>query len=76
MCDQLASACRCVEAIPDVWLSVAQTAPKTVLQTPLEGEEVLTPVKQAKYCCGVGEGMHMMHYSRPDTNNAVCNLTR
>ncbi len=76
MCDQLASAYRCVEAIPDVWLSVAQTAPKTVLQTPLEGQEVLTTVKQAQYCSGVGEDMHMMQYSRPDTHNAVRDLVR
>jgi len=72
MCDRLASAYRCVEAIPDVWLRVAQTAPKTVLQMPLEGEEVLTPVKQAQYCSGVGEGMHMMQYSRPEARHIQC----
>ena len=51
-------------------------APWTVLKTPDEGEEILLPVKQTQYCSGMGKGMHMMQYSRPDTYNAVRNLAR
>ena len=47
-----------------------------MLKTPDEGEEILLPVKQTQYCSGMGKGMHMMQYSRPDTYNAVCNLAR
>jgi hypothetical protein len=47
-----------------------------VLKTPDEGEEILLPVKQTQYCSGMGKGMHMMQYSRPDTYNAVRNLAR
>ena len=41
-------------------------APGTVLRKPDEGNELLTPAKQTQYCSGVGKGMHMMQYSRPD----------
>ena len=41
-------------------------APGTVLRKPDEGKEVLTSAKQMQYCSGVGKGMHMMQYSRPD----------
>jgi hypothetical protein len=51
-------------------------APGTVLKKPDKGEEILTPAKQTQYCSGVGKGMHMMQYSRPDTYKAVCNLAR
>ena len=47
-----------------------------MLKTPDEGEEILLPVKQTQYCSGMGKGMHMMQYSRPDTYNAVRNLAR
>ena len=51
-------------------------APGTVLRKPDEGDELLTPAKQTQYRSGVGKGMHMMQYSRPDTYNAVRNLAR
>ncbi len=51
-------------------------APGTVLRKPDKGEEVLTPAKQTQHCSGVGKGMHMMQYSRPDTYNAVRDLAR
>jgi hypothetical protein len=51
-------------------------APGTVLKKPDKGEEILVPAKQTQYHSGVGKGMHMMQYSRPDTHNAVCNLAR
>ena len=50
--------------------------PGTVLKKPDEGEEILTPAKQPQYHSGVGKGMHMMQYSRPDTYNAMRNLAR
>jgi hypothetical protein len=51
-------------------------APGTALKKPDEGKEILAPAKQTQYCSGVGKGMHMMQYSRPDTYNAVRNLAR
>jgi len=51
-------------------------APGTVLIKPDEGEELLATVKQTQYRSGVGKGMHMMQYSRPDTYNAVRDLAR
>jgi hypothetical protein len=51
-------------------------APGTVLRKPDEGDELLTPAKQTQYRSGVGKGMHMMQYSRPDTYNAVRDLAR
>ena len=51
-------------------------APGTVLKKPDKGKECLTPAKQTQYCSGVGKGMHMMQYSRPDTYNAVRDLAR
>ncbi len=51
-------------------------APGTVLRKPDEGDKLLTPTKQTQYCSGVGKGMHMMQYSRPDTYNAVRDLAR
>jgi hypothetical protein len=51
-------------------------APGTVLKKPDKDKETLMPAKQTQYCSGVGKGMHMMHYSRPDLYNAVCNLAR
>jgi hypothetical protein len=51
-------------------------APGTVLKKPDQGKEVLVPVKQMQYHSGVGKGMHMMQYSRPDTFNAVRDLVR
>ncbi len=51
-------------------------APGTVLKKPDKGKECLTPAKQTQYRSGVGKGMHMMQYSRPDTYNAVCDLAR
>jgi len=51
-------------------------APGTVLRKPDEGNELLTPTKLTQYCSGVGKGMHMMQYSRPDTFNAVRDLAR
>ena len=45
--------------------------PGTVLKKADEGEEILAPAKQTQYRSGVGKGMHMMQYSRPDTYNAV-----
>jgi hypothetical protein len=50
--------------------------PGTVLKKPDEGEEILVPTKQMQYSSGVGTGMHMMQYSRPDTYNAVHYLAR
>ncbi len=50
--------------------------PGTVLKKPDKGEESLMPAKQTQSCSGVGKGMHMMKYSRPDMYNAVCNLGR
>jgi hypothetical protein len=50
--------------------------PGTVLKKPDEGEENLILAKQTQCCSGVGKGMHMMQYSRPDTYNAVRNLVR
>ncbi len=47
-----------------------------MLRKPDKGEELLTPVKQTQYRSGVGKGMHMMQYSRPDTYNAVRDLAR
>jgi hypothetical protein len=41
--------------------------PGTVLITPDEGKEIRVPAKQTQYRSGVGKGMHMMLYSRPDT---------
>ena len=46
-------------------------APGTVLKKPDKGKEILAPAKQTQYRSGVGKGMHMMQYSRPDTYNAV-----
>jgi hypothetical protein len=51
-------------------------APGTVLRKPDEGEDILTPAKQTRYRSGVGKGMHMIQYSRPETYNAVRNLAR
>ncbi len=51
-------------------------APGTVLRKPDKGEEILMPAKQTQYCSGVGKGIHMMQYSRPDKYNAVHNLAR
>jgi len=51
-------------------------APGTVLRKPDEGEKILTSAKQRQYCSGVGKGMHMMQYSRPDTYNAVHDLAK
>ncbi len=51
-------------------------APGTVLRKPDKGNELLTPAKQTQYRSGVGKGMHMMQYSRPDTYNAVRDLAR
>ncbi len=51
-------------------------APGTVLRKPDKGEEILTPAKQTQYRSGVGKGMHMIQYSRPDTYDAVPNLAR
>jgi len=51
-------------------------APGTVLRKPDEGDKLLTPAKQTQYHSGVGKGMHMMQYSRPDTYNAVRDLAR
>ena len=50
--------------------------PGTVLKKPDEGKEILTLAKQPQYHSGVGKGMHMMQYSRPDTYNAMRNLAR
>jgi hypothetical protein len=50
--------------------------PGTVLRKPDKGDELLTPAKQTQYHSGVGKGMHMMQYSRPDTYNAVRDLAR
>jgi len=51
-------------------------APGTVLRKPDEGDKVLTSAKQTQYHSGVGKGMHMMQFSRPDTYNAVRDLVR
>ncbi len=51
-------------------------APGTVLKKPDNGKEILMPAKQTQYRSGVGKGMHMMQYSRPDTYCAVYNLAR
>jgi hypothetical protein len=51
-------------------------APRTVLKKPDKDKELLVPAKQTQYCSGVGKGMHMMQYSRPDMYNAVCNLAK
>jgi hypothetical protein len=51
-------------------------APGTALKKPVKGDEILMPKKQTQYRSGVGKGMHMMQYSRPDTYNAVRNLAR
>jgi hypothetical protein len=50
--------------------------PGPVLKMPDNDEEILTPAKQTQYCSGVGKGMHMMQYSRPDTYNDVRNISR
>ena len=47
-----------------------------MLRKPDGGEEVLTSAKRMQYHSGVGKGMHMMQYSRPDTNNSVRHLVR
>ena len=47
-----------------------------VLRKPDKGDKLLMPAKQTQYCSGVGKGMHMMRYSRPDTYNAVRDLVR
>ncbi len=51
-------------------------APGTVLKKPVKRDDILMPAKQMQYPSGVGKGMHMIQYSRPDTYNAVCNLAR
>jgi hypothetical protein len=51
-------------------------APGTVLKKPDKGKEILAPAKQTQYRSGVGKGMHMMQYSRPDTYNDVRDLAR
>jgi hypothetical protein len=51
-------------------------APGTVLRKPDKGKEIFMPAKQTQYCSGMGEGMHMMQYSSPDTYNAVHSLAR
>jgi hypothetical protein len=44
-------------------------APGTAVKKPVKGDEILMPTKQTQYRSGVGKGMHMMQYSRPDTYN-------
>jgi hypothetical protein len=51
-------------------------APGTVLKKPDKVKDILTPTKQTQNCSGVGKGMHMMQYSRPDTYNAIFDLAR
>ncbi len=38
-------------------------------------EEALSPAMQKKYCSGTGKAMHTMQYSKPETYNAVQDLT-
>jgi hypothetical protein len=51
-------------------------APGTVLKKPDKGKEIFAPANQMQYGSGVGKGMHVMQYSRPDTCNAVRDLAR
>jgi hypothetical protein len=51
-------------------------APGTVLKKPDKGKEIFAPANQMQYRSGVGKGMHVMQYSRPDTCNAVRDLAR
>jgi hypothetical protein len=39
-------------------------------------EEILSPAMQKKYCSGMGRAMHAMQYSKPETYNAVQDLSR
>jgi hypothetical protein len=39
-------------------------------------EEALGPVMQKKFCSGMGKAMHAMQYSKPETYNAVQDLSR
>jgi hypothetical protein len=48
----------------------------SVIKKPEKGKESRMSAKQIQYCSGVGKGMHMMHYSQPDTYNAVRYLAR
>ncbi len=38
-------------------------------------EEALNPAMQMKYCSGTGKAMHVMQYSKPETYNAVQDLS-
>ncbi len=38
-------------------------------------EEALSPAMQKKYCSRTGKAMHAMQYSKPETYNAVQNLS-
>jgi hypothetical protein len=38
-------------------------------------EEALSPAMQKKFCSGTGKAMHVMQYSKPETYNAVQDLS-
>ncbi len=59
-----------------IWCGQMYFTSETVLKKLDEGKEILAPAKQTLYRSGMGKGMHMMQYSRPDTYNAARNLAR
>jgi hypothetical protein len=49
--------------------------PKKSYRMPAPKEEALSPAMQKKYCSGIGKAMHAMQYSKPETYNAVQDLS-
>ncbi len=50
-------------------------APAGLVYVAGKKEEALSPVMQKKYCSGTAKAMHAMQYSKPETYNAVWDLS-
>jgi hypothetical protein len=55
--------------------SYRMPAPAGLVLVAGKKKEALSPAMQKKYCSGTGKAMHVMQYSKPETYNAVQDLS-